>query len=209
MKTRDKILAKSRELFNQKGIGKVSARDICEALGISLGNFSYYFPSKPQIVIELYQKMMEELEEVERQISIGKDQITYFLEYHRLIFQIQDNNRFFYLNTFELLEQHPGIKDAYLLHTENDKAKVRHLFQGYLENGVFQKDTNELTLERLINIGHMVYTFWVIDAELGFKEKSLEKFKYYVELCCSLITPYLTPSALEEFNAYFKKFPTS
>ncbi len=66
MKTRDKILKKAQQLFNKNGVGNVTVRNICNELNISLGNFTYYFPDKQQIIVELYRGMIAALEEIDK-----------------------------------------------------------------------------------------------------------------------------------------------
>ncbi len=82
MKTREKILVTTQTLFNKKGIGQVSIRNICDELDISLGNFTYYFPDKQQIAVELFRKMINELENIDSQIKISRQSILYLLHYH-------------------------------------------------------------------------------------------------------------------------------
>jgi AcrR family transcriptional regulator len=44
------ILETSRQLFNQRGYNNVSMRDISKALGISVGNLTYHFRKKEELV---------------------------------------------------------------------------------------------------------------------------------------------------------------
>ena len=53
MKTRDRILAASRVLFNERGVSTLSALDIATAMGISPGHLYYHFKGKPEIVATL------------------------------------------------------------------------------------------------------------------------------------------------------------
>jgi AcrR family transcriptional regulator len=82
MKTRDRILEKAQELFNKNGIGKVSVRSICEELKISVGNFTYYFPDKHKIVVELYHKMISEIEAVKDKVSATVCSVQVFKLHH-------------------------------------------------------------------------------------------------------------------------------
>lgn len=205
MTTRDKILATSRKLFNKKGTGKVPVRDICEKLEISLGNFTYYFPDKQKIMVDLYHKMIQDIEGVDDKIAISKGSILFLLEYHRQVFIIQNKYRFFYLNTFELINSSPKIKQAYLLHIEKEKKMMQALLQSYTKNGVLQKEIPPPFLEKLVTVSQMVNSFWMIDAELRFKGSENKKLIRYLELCCSLIEPHLTSSALKEFKGYFEE----
>lgn len=59
MSTKDKILEKSLELFNNQGVHNVGVRDIARALEMSPGNMSYHFPKKEDVILALMEKMSE------------------------------------------------------------------------------------------------------------------------------------------------------
>ncbi len=206
MTRRERILAKSQELFNKNGIRKVSVRSICDELNISLGNFTYYFPDKQQIIIELYDKMISETEVIDKELTLDKDRITFFLEYHRHVFKIQNKFKFFFLNTFELINQSTEIRKAYLAHIEKEKRKMKKLLLEFRSNGVLKADTDTQFLERLIDVSLLVNSFWIIDAELHFKGRENKKLIRYLKLCCSLIEPHLTSKAKKEYDAYFNNY---
>lgn len=205
MKTRDKILLTAQNLFNQKGIGNVSLRNICEALEISPGNFTYHFPNKDKMIIELYHKMIDELEEAEEHVEAPKKSILFFLQSHKYIFYIQNKYKFFYLNTFELLNNFSDIKKAYLKHILRERKSIEELFESYIRNGIFKKSMKIDLAKKLIRVGQMVNISWITDAEINFKGSEKIKLNYYLQLCCSIIEPYLTPSALEEYEKFFQQ----
>ena len=51
--TREKILAVSLRLFNEQGYRNVTMRAIADALSISVGNLTYHFAKKQDIVAAL------------------------------------------------------------------------------------------------------------------------------------------------------------
>ncbi len=55
MNTKDKILDKALEMFNERGIEYVGLRELAAVLGIRVGNISYYFPTKDDLVYQLSQ----------------------------------------------------------------------------------------------------------------------------------------------------------
>jgi AcrR family transcriptional regulator len=55
---KEDILEAALKLFNEKGIDGVTTRDIAKSLGISLGNMTYYFPAKNDIVFALTQEFV-------------------------------------------------------------------------------------------------------------------------------------------------------
>ncbi|HVK97523.1 MAG TPA: TetR/AcrR family transcriptional regulator [Flavisolibacter sp.] len=203
MKTREKILLKAQELFNKKGFGQVSVRNICEELGISLGNFTYYFPDKQQIVVELYRKMIDELENLDKKIKIERECILYLLHYHKQVFVVETAYKFFYLNTTELINNNPAIREEYLKHLENEKERMLKLMNMYLANGVLRQDVDKALLDKMLNLNLMVSSFWMIDAEIRFPGKEKQKLLYYLELCCSILEPHLTEPALKEYKQFF------
>lgn len=63
MKTkREKTLAVALDLFNKKGIDNVTTREIAKTLNMSLGNLTYYFPTKNDIVLALTQEITKAVE---------------------------------------------------------------------------------------------------------------------------------------------------
>ncbi len=207
MKTRDKIVKKAKQLFNKNGVGNVTVRNICNELNISLGNFTYYFPDKQQIIVELYRGMIAALEEIDKKIKVSRETISYLLEYHRQTFVIETDFRFFYLNTFEILNGNPAIREAYLQHVQNEKKRMKQLLNIYVKNGVLMNDMSEQLIDKIINLSLIIGSFWMIDAEVQFKSQWKEKQKlvHYLELCCSIIETYLTKNALAEYHSFFKE----
>ena len=54
MKTRDRIIQASKELFNEQGERNVTTNHIASHLGISPGNLYYHFKNKQQIIFDIY-----------------------------------------------------------------------------------------------------------------------------------------------------------
>ena len=54
--TRERILEVSLGLFNEKGYAATSLGDIAKEVGISKGNLTYHFATKPELALELEQR---------------------------------------------------------------------------------------------------------------------------------------------------------
>lgn len=86
--TKDRIFTVATGLFNQKGIEKVTIREICESAGVAIGTFYLYFESKNAILYDVYRKA-DEVYETE-QISKRSDLSSHekILELIRIQFSI-------------------------------------------------------------------------------------------------------------------------
>jgi len=74
---KQKILNKSRLLYNKFGLSKVTARMICDNLNISLGSFSYHFPDKKIIIDSLYDELQNELKQIYNNIQSADVDLPY------------------------------------------------------------------------------------------------------------------------------------
>lgn len=83
------ILNTARELFNEKGYQETTMREIADRLGISLGNLTYHYHKKEEMMIEL----------LKRPSFLDEPPATNFTELFDLIQAMIDSlivNRFFY-----------------------------------------------------------------------------------------------------------------
>lgn len=214
MKTRDRILDAARILYNQHGVANVSVQDICNELNISKGNFWYHFQSKEfrsqdLIILELYQQMMQETGKLLDQIPRNQASIRYFLETHQQVFLIQTKYKFFYLNLFEILGTNAQLKQQYVAYRKMGEELAHELLKLYLEKGVLEPSLRSEDVKRLLVIGQILDSFWAIDAEIFFQGDMREKMIHYLQICCGLLLPYLTPSATAEYEQFFEEIRTN
>ncbi len=113
MKTRDRILDVSLELFNSEGEAAQTAVDIANALDMSPGNLYYHFKGKEPIIQALFDRFEEEM-----QIILGGT--------HGAVTSVEDNwvfvyivleeiydFRFFYRNVGDMMERYPGLATSF------------------------------------------------------------------------------------------------
>src|SRR3954470_15043706 len=85
LNTRDKILDKALEMFNEQGIEYVGLRELASLLDIRVSNITYYFPTKDDLVHEL----SLELSKANSGVIAKRESLTMsaFLEMFHQVFQ--------------------------------------------------------------------------------------------------------------------------
>lgn len=110
MKTRDRILHTSLELFNQEGEPNTTTVDIANELDISPGNLYYHFKGKDVIIAELFDQYEKGIGEIlnapiDKPLSVEDN---WFYLY--VVFEEMYNYRFLYRNLSDLLDRYPDLK---------------------------------------------------------------------------------------------------
>ncbi|MEM6805982.1 MAG: TetR/AcrR family transcriptional regulator, partial [Bacteroidota bacterium] len=59
--TRQRIIAASIKLFNEKGFGHVSLQELAKELGMSRGNLAYHYPEKTDLLPEIVQQLSDKI----------------------------------------------------------------------------------------------------------------------------------------------------
>lgn len=181
----------------------VTARVICSALSISPGSFSYHFPDRKALVRTLYKEMNMELEQVINALPSDKASVIFYLETHRLVFQVQQRYRFFYINLAEILREFPEIKVQYQQRCDQEAKLARQMIQFYIQEGILIRSLTDHDITRLINVGQILNRFWAIDAEIHPLREDL--LVHYMNICCGLLEPYLHPDSLQDYHQYFEE----
>jgi AcrR family transcriptional regulator len=204
MTTQERILEAARGQFNKVGVDNVSARTICAELGISPGNFTYYYSNKNEIIADLFKKMTAENYTVFVSMSEKEASILTYLEAHNQMFLIQEKYKFFYLNLFEILTNNPEVKANYLNQAKAELKMAREMLHLYVDKGILITGIKDEQFERMVNEGRILNNSWLVDAELLYKSNQKRKLHYYMGICCGLIEPYLTSNASKDYKEFFK-----
>ena len=89
--TKEKIWRGAAELFRERGYAGVSMRDIADRAGIRVGNLTYYYPKKEDLVEAMYLEAAEEMYQ-----NVVFRSVDDVVEYARSILAIQRRNAFLF-----------------------------------------------------------------------------------------------------------------
>ncbi|AZC05005.1 TetR/AcrR family transcriptional regulator [Acinetobacter nosocomialis] len=159
LKTKDRILQISLQLFNERGERSVTTNHIAAELGISpMGNLYYHFRNKHEIIKELmYQYQVETLEMLslpEDRPLTTNDKINYFQVLSGQLW----NYRFIHRDVYHLVESNEDFKKIYPRFAGQVMQQGQRIYQAFVDAGLMKMTASEI--EALIINLWIVLTNW-------------------------------------------------
>ncbi len=199
MKTRDRIILASLELFNDQGERNVTTNHISSHLGISPGNLYYHFKNKQQIIFDIF--LVYE-KQVDKNLRVPTDRpltINDKLVYLQSIFQGLWDYRFLHRDLQHLLNNDEELQKRYNAFFKRCLEAIRLIYFGLRDGGML--DANDADLRALSLNTWILVTSWFgfIHSNLlvnGSEEESQELLNAGIYQIFALERPYLK----EEFK---------
>ncbi len=158
LKTKDRILQISLQLFNERGERSVTTNHIAAEFGISPGNLYYHFRNKHEIIKELmHQYQVETLEMLslpEDRPLTTNDKINYFQVLSGQLW----NYRFIHRDVYHLVESNEDFKKIYPRFAGQVMQQGQRIYQAFVDAGLMKMTPSEI--EALIINLWIVLTNW-------------------------------------------------
>ncbi|KCY83697.1 TetR/AcrR family transcriptional regulator [Acinetobacter baumannii] len=158
LKTKDRILQISLQLFNERGERSVTTNHIAAELGISPGNLYYHFRNKHEIIKELMHKYQVETLEMlslpEDRPLTTNDKINYFQVLSGQLW----NYRFIHRDVYHLVESNEDFKKIYPRFAGQVMQQGQRIYQAFVDAGLMKMTPSEI--EALIINLWIVLTNW-------------------------------------------------
>ncbi|PCJ46074.1 MAG: TetR family transcriptional regulator [Moraxellaceae bacterium] len=206
MKTRDRILLTSLELFNLCGEPNVTTIDIANEMDISPGNLYYHFRNKDEIIFELFLLFESTISEVlDTPQTIDLDMVDYWMYIH-MIFERIWEYRFYYRDLVSILERNEKLQKRFNRVIDKKTQTCKNILSSMSESETISVHDHEI--ESIATNMVITTTYWLNYLQLRnigkqLPEEDLGKGVYQV---MSLVVPYLSPEykdALEEVAASY------
>jgi AcrR family transcriptional regulator len=198
MKTKERILFKALDLFNDKGVKDVTLRQIASSLEMSQGNLNYHFRKKSELVSHLYFKLVEEMDHELNKTTRDKPILSFLSESALISMNILYQYRFITRDLYHILGSDETLKTHYLQLQEMRKQQYLLLFQNLMKEGLMREEELEGELERLYERMNILGDNWINAADF-FRKDSEYKISYYHSLLFEVIYPYLTKKGKEQY----------
>ena len=159
IKTRERIVQNSLELFNQQGERSVSTNHIAAHMEISPGNLYYHFANKQEIIAELFSQYEEQVESFlhppKGRLATVEDKRFYL----KAILAAMWNYRFLHRDLEHLLDSDPELAARYRRFSQRCLLKGQAIYEGFVDAGILEM--NAVQIESLTLNTWIVLTSWV------------------------------------------------
>lgn len=210
MKTRDKILLSSLELFNERGERNVTTNHIAAHLAISPGNLYYHFRNKSDIIYEIfleYEKLVDFYLDIPEDRPLTLDDMTFYLE---SVFDGLWSYRFFHRDLEYLLDGDSRLRQDYREFTNRCLDAISRIFEKLADAGIIEPQPDELRAAMSLNVW-LVITNWMAFLKTAHAGEAsanltLTELKQGIYQVLTLEIPYLMPAFRDRVMALREKY---
>jgi AcrR family transcriptional regulator len=156
MKTAERILVTSLDIFNQQGENNVSSVEIALELDISPGNLYYHFKGKEVIVAALFDLYHDQMNRI---LSAPQEQALTIEDFFYFLFLIIEKNhlfRFLYRNPSDLTDKYPRVAKGFIKLMAAQEKCVTKLLAQFAEQKTISASAAECT--QMVEIIGLVFS---------------------------------------------------
>lgn len=203
MSTKEKIIEKALEMYNEQGVEYVGVRELAKELGLKGGNITYYFPTKFDLISELGGRLSSSNAQIIG--SYGDKSMYNYLQMHKELYHNQYKYRSLVVSLPLLLKQNKGFRSQY---DENQKARKSAMYNElkYLYESGYIKGAKMETLDAVLHSVIMIGRLWVIEANLD-KEVIVEQevINDYLKRLCNILKLVASKKGMSDIDVFLKE----
>ncbi|MDF0533498.1 TetR/AcrR family transcriptional regulator [Shewanella sp. A32] len=159
MKTRDRIIQASLQLFNENGERSTTTNHIAAHLGMSPGNLYYHFRNKEDIIRSIFTLYETHLESAFQPYDQQQLNVELLISYFDAIFYTMWQFRFMYANLVDILGRDELLKQRYLKVQVRVQAHATKLLTQLCHDGFLSIDADKIA--KLADTIRMIVSFWI------------------------------------------------
>ena len=198
-KTKKRILETTIRLFNRDGFANVSLPLIADIVGISLGNLTYHFHKKEDLIHSFYALFQEELANITKGYEVILD-LGRMNEQLQGFYEFQQRFRFFYLDLLEVERAFPLIAEKHQKHIEGQINGLTKSFNDNAALGYLVAYENPKIYQHLGQQFWMCIVFWPMQLAVRGMEGTIDEMNQSAWL---LVLPHTTEKGRRKFDSIF------
>jgi AcrR family transcriptional regulator len=190
LQTKNNILQKATELFNENGTASVSMNGLAESLSISAGNLQYHYRSKEDVIRAILEEMFKQFDVIYRPIE-GIFTLDTLRQMMRLNFNLVWKYRFFYRELAALLRNDKILARRYREIQDVRLNEQEMLIKQLAASGGVRGDLSPEELRNVVLIGMMLGNMWLSYIESIGNKINEAALAQAVEVMVQHYKPYL------------------
>ena len=194
--TKEDILITARELFNEYGYKNISMRDIAKKLNISVGNLTYYFKKKEDLIEEVVMYKHRKYKGILLLKSLD-DLNNLFLD----MLNTQNENIYYFKHFDELGEISSKIYEIQLATLNKIEKILKECFEELQRKNLVQKVKPKSQIDNLIKCILTVIIYKPIKTKDLNKQDNIDSI---ISCLWSMIFMYLTDEGKDMYLSIFK-----
>lgn len=201
MTIRNQIIEKAKKLFNEKGSYKVSLREIAKAAGTTIGNLTYHFPTKDDLIASLQTDLYNDFTNNYINHLNGSETLFELLNSFKTINANRLENQFLFRNVIELSHESPTITNNGEIFRRRVYYYYHSLFIKLKEHGIMRSD---LSYENYASLSYIIVYLthlWIQNSTLYY-DQVIPRIELHHALK-DLVYPYLTNKGINLFNDFY------
>lgn len=192
MSTKEKILAKALELFNEKGYNNITTRHIAAELSISPGNLHYHFKHSEDIIKILFAELTMKMDELLNAMKAKENKTLedlYTLTSSTC--EIFYHYRFIFINLVDVLKKIPEVEAKYEGINFSRREEFQLIFMDLQRSKIFKKDIPDFMINSLTEQIFILADNWLTHNRLISKLSKKKAIQSYTLLLMNLFYPLL------------------
>lgn len=183
------IVDRALAMFNEKGVEYVGMRELAAALDMRIGNLTYYFPTKDDLVLRLSMELAEENNKTI--VALESMTMETFFEMLQRVFHNHYNYRCLMLSFVHIMQRNPLVARRYNK-TQSHRNETWYKNIEALKTGKYIK-ADEQEVEFLVSAIALIARFWLSEAAISFRNQpETEQARHYLKMIARIFLPYAT-----------------
>ncbi len=201
--TKEIILQRALELFNEKGVEYGGMRELAALLNMRVSNITYYFATKDDLVGELMARLAEVNSNTAQKYRT--DSLKNFMEMYRELFHNQYTYKCLFMSFVHLFTHHKQLAEGYTQIEKKRKQKLADTLNNLVTLGYLKPATEIASSGKLVAHISLIARFWISEAIVSYYNKSTEEIiHHYLELLCGIFIPYATAKGKKDIEVFLK-----
>jgi AcrR family transcriptional regulator len=190
LQTKNNILQKAIELFNEYGTASVSMNALAESLGISAGNLQYHYKSKEDVIRAILEEMFKQFDVIYQPIE-GTFTLDSLRQIMRLNFNLVWKYHFFYRELAALLRNDKALAHRFRAIQEQRILEQEMLIKQLAGSGGVRGNLSPEELRNVVRIGWALGNTWLSYTESMGQKINEAALEQAVEIMVQHYKPYL------------------